>query len=318
MTRLRAMVALLLAVVLMTACTSDRDDADNDASTDFARSVDIGGRNVYLTCRGPVVAGAPTIVLISGYHDSSDAWTETTALDLLTPAIGPPVLPALATSHRVCAYDRPGTIRYIDGAPLTDRSTPVAQPRTTGGIVTELHDVLAAAEVKAPYVLVGHSLGGLIARAYAQAHTDQVRGVVFVDAFSATVPAVFGAQWPIYRDQALNPAIDQMPAGPMRDPTAERIDWDASIAEVLGGKPFPAIAAAVLTKTEPFVGSPEFPGLSGADLNRLYQQAQDDLVALAPGTPRVFATGSDHCIQCSQPDLVVHVTELVQGRATGQ
>ncbi len=127
-------------------------------------------------------------MLISGYHDSSDAWTETTALDLLTPAIGPPVLPALAKSHRVCAYDRPGTIRYIDGAPLTDRSTPVAQPRTTGGIVTELHDVLAAAEVKAPYVLVGHSLGGLIARAYAQAHTDQVRGVVFVDAFSATIP----------------------------------------------------------------------------------------------------------------------------------
>ena len=74
----------------------------------------------------------------------------------------------------------------------------------------------------------------------------------------------------------------------------------------------------MLTKTEPFVGSPEFPGLSGADLNRLYEKAEEDLVALAPGTPHVFATGSDHCIQCSQPDLVVHVTELVEGRATGQ
>ena len=150
MTRLRVMVALLLAMVLMTACTSDRDDADNDASTDFARSVDIGGRNVYLTCRGPVVAGAPTIVLISGYHDSSDAWTETTALDLLTPAIGPPVLPALAKSHRVCAYDRPGTIRYIDGAPLTDRSTPVRSHGPPAGSSPNYTTCWRAAESRRP------------------------------------------------------------------------------------------------------------------------------------------------------------------------
>jgi len=50
-------------------------------------------------------------------------------------------------------------------------------------------------------------------------------------------------------------------------------------------------------------------------LSRLYEQAQDDIVELAPATPHFLATGSDHCIQCSQPDLVVRATELVEERA---
>jgi pimeloyl-ACP methyl ester carboxylesterase len=317
MTRLRAVTTLVLLAVLVAACSSGGGGTPA-LPADFARSVDIGGRNIYLTCQGQAAAGAPTIVLVSGYHDSSDAWTQTAGLDLLTPAIGPPVFPALAVSHRVCAYDRPGTVRYLDGAPVTDRSTPVPQPRTTGQLVAELHDVLAAARVAAPYVLVGHSLGGLIAREYAHTHSDQVRGVVFVDAFSATIPAVFGPRWPIYRDQGLNTPVDQLPAGSTREPDAERVDFDASVAEVLAGPAFPKIPVAVLTKTASFVGSPSFPGLPADDLNHLYEQAQDDLVALAPATPHIFATGSDHCIQCSQPDLVVQATELVEGRATGQ
>ena len=68
----------------------------------------------------------------------------------------------VAGTDRVCAYDRPGTLRYIDGAPLTDRSTAVAQPRTVEQLAVELKALLGAARVSGPYVLVGHSLGGLI------------------------------------------------------------------------------------------------------------------------------------------------------------
>jgi pimeloyl-ACP methyl ester carboxylesterase len=318
MTRLHAVMTMLLVLVLVAACTSDGGGPDDDTTTDFARSVDIGGRNVFMTCNGSAAPGAPTIILVSGYHDSSDVWTQADALDLLTPAVGPPVFPALAVSHRVCAYDRPGTLRYVDGTPLTDRSTPVPQPRTVRALVAELHDVLAAAGIMAPYIVVGHSLGGLIARAYAQTHADQVRGVVFVDAFSATIPAVFGSRWPIYRDQGLNRPVDQLPVPSMRDPDSERVDFDASVAEVLGGPSFPKVPAAVLTKTASFAGLTSFPGLSADDLNRLYEKAQDALVALAPNTPHVIATGSEHCIQCSQPDLVVQATELVAARAAAQ
>jgi pimeloyl-ACP methyl ester carboxylesterase len=296
-------------MAVVAACASD-----DDRSGDFSRSVDIGGRSVYLTCQGQNRDGESTIALISGYHDSSDVWTATDVLDLRKPAVGPPVLPALAGSHRVCAYDRPGTLRYVEGTPLTDRSTPVAQPRTANDLVAELHDVLAAAAVPAPYVVVGHSLGGLIARAYAQKHADQVRGVVFVDAFSASIPAVFGTRWAAYRDHGLNPPVDQMPVASMRSPDSERVDLDASIAEVLAGPSFPKVPVAVLTKTEPFVGLQTLPGLTPEETNRLYEKAQDDVVALAPARPQTFATGSDHYIQFSQPDLVVQAAELIEQR----
>lgn len=304
----RSIAALLSVVLLIAGCSGD------DRSGGFASGFDVGGREVYLTCDGPASEGQPTVVLISGYHDSSDVWTQADVLGLLPFAAGPPVFPALAASHRVCAYDRPGTLRYVDGTPLTDRSTPVPQPRTVDALVAELHDVLAAAGVDPPYVVVGHSLGGLIARAYAQTHSDQVRGVVFVDAFSATIPAVFGPRWPIYRDQGLNPPMDRMPVESMRSPESERVELDESVAEVLAGPAFPQVPTAVLTKTESFAGLTSFPGLPADETNRLYEQAQGAIVGLVPDTPQIIATGSHHYIQFSQPDLVVDAVELVIGR----
>ena len=85
-------------------------------------------------------AGVPTVVLVSGYRDSADVWTESALLSLLPGAVGPPVFEALARSTRVCAYDRPGTVRYIDQGPLTDRTSPVEQPRTAGDLVVERRD----------------------------------------------------------------------------------------------------------------------------------------------------------------------------------
>jgi pimeloyl-ACP methyl ester carboxylesterase len=78
-------------------------------------------------------------------------------------------------------------------------------------IVAEPHAVLAAAGVPEPYVLVGHSFGGLVVLLYGQTYPEQLAGIVFVDAFSPTVPELFGDKWPIYRDQLLNPPADQAP-----------------------------------------------------------------------------------------------------------
>jgi pimeloyl-ACP methyl ester carboxylesterase len=300
--------ACLAAVTaLLTACSSAPPD-------DGAKAVNVGGRQVYLTCRGPHTAGASTIVLISGYHGSSDVWTDPGALTPIKPATGPPVFEALAGSHHVCAYDRPGTLRDGKDAPLTDRSSPVPQPRTARDLVDELAATLNAAHVPRPYVLVGHSLGGLVAQLYARVHPDQVKGIVFVDAFSPTIPALFGARWPIYRDAVLNPPPAAQPWASMRSRASEQIDFDASVAQTLNAPPLPAIPLAVLTKTAPFAGVTSVPGLSAAELNRLYEQAEGALVALAPATPHMLATGSDHTIQLSQPDLVVSATELVLDR----
>src|ERR1700730_1754135 len=144
MTKIKAMrVHAFLALATLIAISTEPcavPAATPDTELNFARQVAIGSdRELFLECRGVAPGGHPTVVLISGYHDSSDPWTERDVLSLLPHAIGPAVLPGLARDNRVCAYDRPGTARYVTGVPLTDRSTPVAQPRTVSDLVSELH-----------------------------------------------------------------------------------------------------------------------------------------------------------------------------------
>ena len=288
-----------------------------DTKLDFARQFDMGaGRKLFLECRGAAPAGYPTVVLISGYYGSSDTWTEREALELSPLAVGPAVLPGLARENRVCAYDRPGTLRATADAPLTDRSTPVAQPRTVRDLVSELHGLLSAAQVPTPYVLVGHSLGGLIALLYARTYSSDVRGIVFVDALSPTMPIQLGALWPLYLG-VLNPPLQDQPVPSLRQPESERVDIDASIDQVRQALPLPPLPLAVLTKTEPFQIQPgSLPaGITGAAIDTAFGNAQRYFVELVPTTPQVFATGSSHNIQQSQPDLVINVTQLVISRA---
>jgi len=247
-------------------------------------------------------------------------WTRQDDLSLLAQAAGPPVLPGLARTDRVCAYDRPGTLRYITGLPLTHRTTPVAQPRTAADLVAELHSLLAAARVPAPYVLVGHSLGGLVMLLYGRTYPNQVRGMVFVDAFSPTVPAKLGPLWPLYRDRVLNPPPRAKPIPSLRGPASEVVKLDASIAQVDRAPPLPTMPLVVLTKTEPFRIQPgSLPaGITLPEIDKAYQGAQNDLVTLAPTTPHIFATGSEHYIQLSQPDLVIDATLLVLSRVASR
>ena len=77
------------------------------------------------------------------------------------------MLPAVARFTRVCAYDRPGTYKSPEEL---SRSDPVAMPRSAADIVGDLHRLLRAARVPGPYVLAGHSFGGMVARLYATTH----------------------------------------------------------------------------------------------------------------------------------------------------
>ena len=149
---------------------------------DFAGLVDIGGgRQMFLQCRGQ---GGPTVVLVSGYGNTGGAWT------VLPDEVAPPaVLPGVAAFTRVCAYDRPGTALEADPPDDRSRSDPIPQPTTAEAMVADLHALLTAAGVPGPYVLAGHSFGGLIARLYAATYPDEVVGLVLVDAFSEGVRA---------------------------------------------------------------------------------------------------------------------------------
>lgn len=121
------------------------------------RMVDVGGYCLHLNCQGTEHgANTPTVVLEAA--EFSLSW------DLVQPEV--------ARFTRVCSYDRAG-LGWSERGP---------NPRTADSFVSELHMLLQAAGVEPPYVLVGHSKGGLFVRLYARQYPDEVAGMVLVDA----------------------------------------------------------------------------------------------------------------------------------------
>src|SRR4051812_16986145 len=193
-------VAVLLVILLLGAPSPVRAQAATPATpaaaeSDFAGLVDVGGRSLYLECRG---SGTPTVILEAGFRSRADYWTD----DLLQPdAPRTMVFPGVAALTRVCAYDRPGTTTVPNGTLLPSRSDPVLMPRTALDSVHDLHALLQAAKVAGPYVLVGHSYGGMLARLYASTYPNEIVGMVLVDAFSEGLKDQMTAeQWSAYKE----------------------------------------------------------------------------------------------------------------------
>ena len=122
------------------------------------RLVDVGGYRLHIHCSGPEDApGGPTVVMDAGIGECSLGWSL--------------VQPEVAQFARVCTYDRAG-LGWSDSAPTA---------RTSQQIVDELHALLAHAGIESPYVMVGHSFGGVNVRLYASRFPEEVAGLVLVD-----------------------------------------------------------------------------------------------------------------------------------------
>lgn len=124
------------------------------------RLIDLQGRKIHVTCTGD---GKPTVVFEASGLSSSTEWEA--------------LLPQVARTSRACAYDRAGM----------GWSDPVSAERTPRDFVDDLHAALAGAGERPPYVLVGHSAGGVLVRAFQAAHPDEVCGLVLVDTATATM-----------------------------------------------------------------------------------------------------------------------------------
>jgi len=118
------------------------------------RLIDIGARRLHLVEAGQ---GRPAVILESGISASCLNWTE--------------IRNRVSKFTRCASYDRAGL----------GWSDPATTPRTTLRLVDELHALLQAAGVPPPYVLVGHSFGGLLVRGFAVRYADEVAGVVLLD-----------------------------------------------------------------------------------------------------------------------------------------
>jgi pimeloyl-ACP methyl ester carboxylesterase len=143
----------LAAAGLVFQAVATRSDQSSESHYQ-GRMVSVGDHRLHIDCMG---AGSPTVVLESGWSFTSIEWSAH-------------VQPEVAKHTRVCAYDRAG-LAYSEAGPA---------PRDANEVADELHTLLHKANVKGPYVLVGHSLGGLYTRVYADRYPKEVAGMVLV------------------------------------------------------------------------------------------------------------------------------------------
>ena len=275
----------------MVDCLNDKEMAVAEASGFFGPPSDevrmgtpgmvtVGDHQLYLTCQGE---GSPTVVMEAGGRGNSGSWHL--------------VQPFVADFTRVCAYDRA----------VTGLSESIPPHNTAQAIADDLHALLANAGIEGPYVLVGHSLGGILVRVFSNRYLDEVVGMVLVDTGHGDPVARFQEvltpeEWQLVRDVILHTDGGfTLPGG---------LD--------LMGPDLGDIPLLVLTAGRS--GDSPLPPDIVERLNQVRQDTQEELLALSSNSTHVLVEDSGHGIQQERPDVVIEairqVVEEVSGRKT--
>jgi pimeloyl-ACP methyl ester carboxylesterase len=243
---------------------------DRPAGPPPGRLVDIGGRTLHIRCVGPA-AGGPTVVLEAGAGDYSNRWTA--VQDLLAPGV------------RSCAYDRAG-FGWSSG-----------RPQSMSQDNADLRALLAAAIVAGPYVLVGHSLGALLVRRYADHYPDGIVGMVLVGPTHENTQLFFPVenQWKRVREQPI----------PIGAEFQERHDARQANPVPLGDRP---LIVVVGTRADPRVTVTMPP-----ELEREKAAELDDQPRISRNSKLVRDPSSGHHVHVDNPTLVAGAIEEVVG-----
>ncbi len=300
-------VASFLGLMLLGAIYESVAEAtDARAYPPSGQMVDVGGYYLHINCTG---TGSPAVIVDAGWGDWSAMWSW--------------VQPEVAKITRVCTYDRAG-MGYSEAGAL---------PRDAKQFAKELHTLLHQANIPVPYVLVGHSLGGLPVRVFAHDYATEVAGVVLIDSMS---PAQF-SQSPTDK----KPQQTSQPSGFSIPFVLARIGLVRLFAEPLGLKPaLPPEAQKAFTAfsvtpksiqawvdegagmlesgvqaraVKNFGDLPLIVLSRGLDLKPDWQSMQSELLQLSFNSQQLIAEKSGHNIEIDQPEAaVVAIVKMVE------
>lgn len=262
---------------------------------DFAGRFDIGGRKLFLSCRGRG-ENVPTVILQSGFGNSGDIWE----------AAGkpPPVARILEKTTRVCIYDRPGSVLAAD-PPEPGRSDMVNMPRTAEDVVDELHALLQAAHVRGPYVLAGHSLGSIFNYAYARSYPNDVLGLVSVDGTPPPLKELLSPK--NWKASVQDPLMQSSPGG-------EAYDVDKSLKQIANLPPLRPIPLTVLVAGKAEILPPDAPPdfrVAYLAAREVWPMAQKEFAEQSPKGRLVTVKGASHYIHTQKPSVVADAVKRV-------
>lgn len=252
--------------------------------------LDVGGYNLYIDCKG---AGKKTVILEAGLEGDVVTWKD--------------VHPQVAEFTRVCRYDRAG-LAHSDYGPM---------PRDAELTAQDLHTLLAKAGIPPPYILVGHSFGGLLIRRYAYNFPDEVAGMIFVDslqedwwdeAFALLPP-------PSAADSSRLTSFRLYLTDGWRDPSNnyEAMDIPAVVEQVSETADFGDLPITVLTAGKFTVLNPGLPADLEQSLTDLFREEQARLAALSSNGTQIVISDTGHNMPRENPAAVVDaIREMVE------
>jgi pimeloyl-ACP methyl ester carboxylesterase len=229
------------------------------------RKVDASGHNLNLLVGGEV---APTVVFEAGFGAGLTSWST--------------VQSNIAKFARTVSYDRAG-IGQSEAGP---------KPRAAKQIALELHTALQNAGIGPPYVLVGHSFGGIYVRVFADMYPKEVTGMVLIDPSQETFD-----DWTRTHKEAQRIALDEQIAKGsqgVRDESAEvnRSYQQARAAKVPAGVPV-ILLTAMKDDTMP------------AEVRKVWVEKHDEWITKVAGGKHISVENSGHFIQGEQPQVVI-------------
>jgi pimeloyl-ACP methyl ester carboxylesterase len=181
-------LALLLLAAVGGGYETIREAMDESSYAMPGQLIDVGGHKLHISCTG---SGSPTVILEGGLGEPAammSGWIQ----------------PGVATATQVCVYDRAGK----------GWSEPPETPQDGLAIASDLHTLLSRAQIAGPYVLAGHSSGGVYVQVFAAQYPDDVAGLVLLDSQPpdaiAHLPGYAGEYGGLRRTTALFPSVARL------------------------------------------------------------------------------------------------------------